>query len=107
MAAVGAWPVSWAVYGCCGGEALPLGPVWRPWGLARLLGPLWTPWVRGPSPGLRMATVGASPFPLAESDRREGRGLSAKHRMAAVGARPVFWAPYGRRWGVARPLGPV
>jgi len=36
-----------------------------------------------------------------------GRGRSPGPRMATVGAWPVSWAPYGRRGGVASPLGPV
>jgi len=69
MAAVGALPVPWDLYGRRGAVADPLGPVWRLWG-------------RGRSPGQRMAAV--------------GRGRSPAPRMVAVGAWPVPWASYGR-----------
>jgi len=51
MAAVAAWPVSWAPYGRRVGVIGPLGPVWPPWG-------------RGPSHVPRMAVVGAWPVPF-------------------------------------------
>jgi len=79
VAAVVAWPGSYAPYGRRRGVARPLGPVRPPWGC-------------GPSSGPRMPAV--------------GRDLSAKHRMAAVEAWPVPWAPYVRRGGVALPLAP-
>jgi len=57
MAALGAWPVTWVLYGCLGG-------------VARLLGPVWLPCRQGPSPWPRMAAVGAWPVPFAPYGRR-------------------------------------
>jgi len=80
MAAVGAWPVSWAPYIC---RVL----------VAGVLGPVWVPWGHGRSPMPRMGAVGAWPVPYAPYGCRGG----------VAGPR----APYGRRGGVARPLGRV
>jgi len=105
MAAVGAWPVPYALYVRCGGVAnllgtvwppwgvagplglvwhgggmaIPLGSVWLPWGVADQLGFVWLPWWRGWSPGIR---------------------------MAAVEAWQLSWASYGSCGGVANPLDP-
>jgi len=80
VAAVGARPVSWALYGCREGVASPHGLVWPPWG-------------RGRSPRPRMAAVGAWTVPWALYGRRGGVA--------------VPWAPYGVREGVAGPLDPI
>jgi len=80
MAAMGAWPVPWASYGCRGGVVGPLGPILPPW-------------VRGRSPRTCMAAVGAWPV--------------LGPRMATLGAWPVPLAPCSRCRGVAGTLGPV
>ena len=56
-AALGAWPVQWALYGRRGGVAGPLGPEWPPWG-------------RGRSPGPRLKAVGAWGVTWAPDGRR-------------------------------------
>jgi len=93
MAPVGAWSVPCAPYGRRGGVAGPLRPVWPPCGRGRSPGPRMAAVGRSRFPGPRMAAVGAWPFPAP--------------CMAAVGVWPVLWALYGRRGGVAGPLGPV
>jgi len=40
IAAVGVWPVPWVLYGRRGDMAVPLGPVWLPWGVADILDPV-------------------------------------------------------------------
>jgi len=40
IAAVGAWPISWVLYGCRGGVAVPLSPYGRRGGVAGPLGPV-------------------------------------------------------------------
>ena len=73
MAAVGAWPVTWAPYGGRGGHAGLLGPVLQPWRRAR-------------SPGPRMAAVGAWPVPWAPYGRLGG----------VAGPLGPVWLPWGR-----------
>jgi len=58
MIAVGVCPVPWASYGCRGGVAGPLGPVWPPC-------------MRGQSPGPRIAAVGAWSVPWVLYGRRK------------------------------------
>ena len=85
--------------------------------MARPLGTVWPPWGRGPSPGHRVASVGAWPVPWAPRGSRGGvagpmrtarppwgRGRSQGTRVAAVGALPAPCASCGRRGGVAGPL---
>jgi len=79
-ARVGAWPVPWAVYGRRGVVTGSLGPSGRRRFVAGFLVSVLPPWGRGRSPG---------------------------PRLAAVGSWVVTWAPSGRHWGVAGPLGPV
>jgi len=133
MTTVGAWPVAYAPYGRRGGVARPLGPVWPPWKLACRLAPVWPPLGRGSSFGSRILAFGAWPVPWAPYGRRGGvarplgpvwppwvcgpslgpvlppwlRGPSPELHIAALGALPVPWALYGRRGGVASPLGPA
>ena len=80
MAAVSAWAVPWAPYGCRGGVVVPLGLVSPPWGCGLSLGP-------------HMEAVGAWPVSW----------VVYRHR----GAWPFPWVPHGRRGSVAGPLGPV
>jgi len=87
-----AWPVPRALYGHHGGVAIPLGTVWPPWGRGRSHGPLWLLW----------GVVGSLCFVWLPW----GRCRSPRPRMAAGAAWPVFSALYGRRGGVAGPLGP-
>jgi len=94
MATVGAWPFALASYGCRGGGAVSLGPVWPPW------------WECGRYPGPQMAAMGAWPVPWAPYGRIWGRGRSSGPRTSAVGSWPVFSVPSGRRGRVAGPLGP-
>jgi len=120
VAAVGAWPLPWALCGRRVSVVFPLGPVWPP---------CW----RGRSPRPRVAAVGAWPLPWAPCCRRGGvaapcalcgclgvvaapmgpvwspwgRGRSPGPRVAAVGAWPLPWAPCGRRGGVSGPVAPV
>jgi len=70
--------------------AVPLGLVWLPWG-------------RGRSPGTRLAAVGVWPVPWAPSGALQVQWA----RLVAVWAWPVQSASYGRRGGVAGPMGPV
>jgi len=92
MIAVGSWPVPWVPYGCRGGVAGPMGPIWLPWG-------------RGRSPGPRNAAVGVWPVAWARYGCRGG----------VAGPLGLFWpqggvagplGPYGHRGGVAGPLDP-
>jgi len=72
MAAVGAWPESWAphgyrgawpillaLHGRRGGVAGPLDHAWPPWERGGSTGLPWLPWGHGRSPVPRMAAVGA------------------------------------------------
>jgi len=58
-AAVGASPVPWAPYICCGGVAGPWDPSDGRGGVVGFLGPVHLPWGCGRFPGSRMAAVGA------------------------------------------------
>jgi len=94
MAAVGVWPIPWALYGRLGGVYGPLGPVW----LHRK---------RGRSYGFLMAAVKAWLFPLGPGRPLWKRGQSPGLWMGAVGAWPLPWGPYSCRGGLAVFLGPV
>jgi len=120
MAAVGVWPVPWALFDCRGGVAGNLDLSGRREGVVDPLGPVWPPFRRGRSPGPRLAALVAWLVPWAPSGRLGGvagplgpvwspwgRGRSPGPRMVAMGAWPVPWAPYGRPVGVVGPLGPV
>jgi len=108
--AVGAWPVSCASSGRHGGVACHLGPVWQPlWGRGTPLGRVCQPWGRGPFPGFRVAAVGAWPVPCAPYGRRNGVACPLGFISTPWGRRcplGTVWTPWGRGSSYALPLAP-
>jgi len=78
------WPTPLAPFGCRGGVAVPLNPVWPRKGVA--------------SPGPGVAIVGAWPVLSASCGRRGGVAGPLGRHGGVCGPSKLMWLPWGRGW---------